>query len=152
MSYSWLEGHLAVGAWGMLFNTFVHVIMYRYYSQVAAGRTVWYKVRLSISPPSSLLFPPPPTTPSTPSRASSPSTCKKYITMLQIVQFATSFLATAYLMYLRAAGSCLHNSGFAAEFTVACNVSFFYLFIDFYRKNNREKKRSAADAETSKDK
>lgn len=99
--WSWLEDDFALGVWGMVFNSGVHVVMYSYYACAVL------KVRFPL---------------------------KRYITMVQIVQFITSFASLIpYYYYDRGtSGGCdgktaLWISGF-------CNASFLLLFIRFYIK------------------
>ncbi|KAA0174908.1 hypothetical protein FNF27_03623 [Cafeteria roenbergensis] len=43
MSWLWLEQRQSLQWIGLLFNTFVHVVMYYYFSRVALGQRVWWK-------------------------------------------------------------------------------------------------------------
>eukprot|EP00039_Didymoeca_costata_P009834 m.131177 g.131177 ORF g.131177 m.131177 type:complete len:256 (+) comp14616_c0_seq3:892-1659(+) len=59
---------------------------------------------------------------------------KKYITSMQIVQFFVSFLITVEFKRLTFSGPCIGGEFGPIDFTVLCNVSFFILFLNFYRK------------------
>eukprot|EP00035_Acanthoeca_spectabilis_P001250 m.78738 g.78738 ORF g.78738 m.78738 type:complete len:285 (+) comp10740_c0_seq2:53-907(+) len=61
---------------------------------------------------------------------------KKYITTMQLVQFALSFVASVYYVrYANDGRGCYGNSFGPFEFTLACNISFFFLFAMFYVKS-----------------
>lgn len=61
---------------------------------------------------------------------------QKYITTMQLVQFALSFVASVYYVrYANDGRGCYGNSFGAFEFTLACNISFFFLFAMFYVKS-----------------
>lgn len=58
---------------------------------------------------------------------------QKYITLMQIVQFGMSFvLSVLYVLTLADGEPCLGAQSYGFEFTLACNVSFFALFLQFY--------------------
>jgi len=69
---------------------------------------------------------------------------KQYITTMQLVQFATSFALTVIFKYLAVNGPCIGGDFFGPlEFSVACNVSFFFLFIRFFIQTYSKKKAGA---------
>eukprot|EP00041_Stephanoeca_diplocostata_P023042 m.559601 g.559601 ORF g.559601 m.559601 type:complete len:302 (+) comp22206_c0_seq5:69-974(+) len=72
---------------------------------------------------------------------------KKYITSMQLVQFATSFVLSAiYYQYSVDGQPCLGSDSGAFEFSVLANVSFFCLFAIFYRSNyTRTKKHTKVE-------
>ena len=90
----------------LLFNTFIHSIMYLYYALAAFGpkiqKYLWWK---------------------------------KYITQLQLAQFATCFVYGVIMVFLQ--------EGFPAGLFwlgFAQNPFFFYMFYDFYRKSYNQPK------------
>ena len=61
---------------------------------------------------------------------------KRAVTNLQIAQFVFSFLVSGGMLYLHfARGGCSGFYGWC--FNCVFNVSLFWLFIDFHRKNYR---------------
>lgn len=64
---------------------------------------------------------------------------KKYITRMQLVQFAASFVFSIVFKYLALTGPCIGGQTGPFEFTLACNLSFFYLFSQFYAKTYKQK-------------
>eukprot|EP00038_Savillea_parva_P031443 m.86612 g.86612 ORF g.86612 m.86612 type:complete len:300 (-) comp9671_c1_seq1:24-923(-) len=68
---------------------------------------------------------------------------KKYITSMQLVQFATSFaLSVIYIQYASDGTPCYGSEFGPFEFTLACNISFFVLFAVFYVQNYSTKAQS----------
>jgi fatty acid elongase 3 len=44
LTWSWMDGKLSFGVFGLLLNTLVHVFMYWYYFAASLGWNVWFKV------------------------------------------------------------------------------------------------------------
>ena len=78
---------------------------------------------------------------------------KQYITTMQLVQFAVSFLLTVVFKYVAMNGPCIGGDFFGPlEFTVAANISFFFLFIRFFIQTYQSKKKGGGKGEASKKK
>lgn len=76
---------------------------------------------------------------------------KKYITTMQLVQFATSFVLTVVFRWYSYDGrECIGSHFGPFEFTLAANVSFFVLFSQFYDSNYKGRKGNQGDREGKK--
>jgi hypothetical protein len=156
MSFLWLDAHMIFHAFGLVFNTSIHVIMYYYYGRSALGRKVIPAAEASIDREN-------------PKRLVVKGTgkryphfekvyaynheglhedqqvigyavqtyapfWKRYLTSMQITQFATSFVLTGiFLYYYFYDGPC--SGGLALCFTMFCNSTFLVLFSNFYKKS-----------------
>jgi len=112
MSWAWLHFGLSYAMIGVLFNTFVHVIMYAYYAGTISKTAMG--LMLAVKP---------------------------YITLLQIIQFASSFLLSLpYVWHNYNAGRidyCLGAPAFA--FSCCLNAAFLFLFTRFFFKTYSKK-------------
>eukprot|EP00929_Paragymnodinium_shiwhaense_P100153 TRINITY_DN62245_c0_g1_i1.p1 TRINITY_DN62245_c0_g1~~TRINITY_DN62245_c0_g1_i1.p1 ORF type:complete len:286 (+),score=35.23 TRINITY_DN62245_c0_g1_i1:58-858(+) len=107
-SWTWYRSNVDWVADGVIFNTFVHCIMYYYYYLAGAKRPPWWK---------------------------------KYVTLLQITQFVTSFIATSFWAYFHATVGC--SSLRVILLSVAFNGWLLVMFIRFYGASYRSKKGDA---------
>jgi len=65
---------------------------------------------------------------------------KKYITTMQLVQFSASFiLSIIFKLYSMDGGVCIGNQFGIFEFSLAVNITFFFLFARFYQQNYKSK-------------
>eukprot|EP00762_Andalucia_godoyi_P004770 ANDGO_03547.mRNA.1 Putative elongation of fatty acids protein DDB_G0272012 len=151
MVYSWLDAHMVFHAYGLLFNVGIHVVMYYYYARCSLGRRVIRRSEIAwvsethialLHDGSSSASPRPRTFANSSGRTDLleyelqmfQPFWKRYLTSMQLVQFATSFFLTfiyAYYYQLRN-GDC--TGLLALIFTLSCNASFLYLFTDFFKK------------------
>jgi len=120
-SWTWTRSDLRLAAGGVLFNTFVHVIMYYYYFACtipSLKQTLWFK---------------------------------KYLTALQILQFITSLVFAAVLVaaHTNAGQGCVGWTAFVCS--TAFNVALLALFINFYHKSYNTKKTSHSQTDRKKD-
>eukprot|EP00928_Gymnodinium_smaydae_P012943 TRINITY_DN14722_c1_g1_i2.p1 TRINITY_DN14722_c1_g1~~TRINITY_DN14722_c1_g1_i2.p1 ORF type:complete len:257 (-),score=42.09 TRINITY_DN14722_c1_g1_i2:107-877(-) len=104
-SWTWMRSEVEWVADGVIFNTFVHCIMYYYYYLAANG---------------------------------TPPRWKKYLTGLQITQFMSSFVATAFWFNFHVKVGC----GFqrVISISVMFNAWLLCMFIAFYKSSYSKRK------------
>eukprot|EP01097_Dermamoeba_algensis_P007591 TRINITY_DN4831_c0_g1_i1.p1 TRINITY_DN4831_c0_g1~~TRINITY_DN4831_c0_g1_i1.p1 ORF type:complete len:197 (-),score=25.08 TRINITY_DN4831_c0_g1_i1:71-661(-) len=121
ITFLWARSNITFCAQGVLFNTFVHVIMYYYFFLTSLGvRGIWWK---------------------------------KYITLLQIVQFVCSLLLAGMFVYyhLNSGGTLGWESESGCSgwrvFLVSTlfNASLLFLFVDFFKKSYSTAERRKED-------
>jgi magnesium-transporting ATPase (P-type) len=111
MAYFWLEHCQSLQFCGLLFNTFVHIPMYRYYAIVSSHDPS--KPRLKIW-------------------------WKNHITHLQIIQFVTSFVLASVTVYLMQYRECAGRAAFIGN--ASFNAILLLQFIQVLAKNSKRDK------------
>ena len=108
VSWTFIRGNNPLDLFGVMFNSFVHIIMYTYYAVSLHVRYIPYK---------------------------------RLITLLQIVQFMTSFLFyAAYLYYYY---TLPNISAFTVHLTIVLiNLSYFSLFVKLFFQKPAPKTKS----------
>ena len=123
MAWAWCQTGQSLQFIGLLFNTFVHVVMYMYYA-ASAGR--WLEI-LEIT--------------------TWKKTIKMTTTRLQIIQFMTSFVCIVYSMFIEMNRSETeaHCSGFGADSFYALyanslfNATLLLAFLNVFKVNAKKK-------------
>mmetsp|Transcript_30421 Transcript_30421/g.70043 ORF Transcript_30421/g.70043 Transcript_30421/m.70043 type:complete len:256 (+) Transcript_30421:68-835(+) len=104
MAWFWCQYQQSLQWGGLLFNTFVHILMYSYYCcRVMGWKTPW----------------------------------KRYITMLQIVQFVTSFvllLITCWIWLQRRQEGSTCAGMYSLLYNCAFNATLLLQFVEVYKK------------------
>jgi hypothetical protein len=103
MCWCWLEYSVSLRYIALMFNVFVHIVMYYYFYLKCINISPWWK---------------------------------KYVTSLQIVQFACSFMLCAYSVYLSAyLGYTCSGMGLLYA-QVVFNATLFTGFVDVLKKTD----------------
>jgi len=124
MAWAWCETAQSLQFIGLLFNTFVHVIMYIYFAASAGKWFEYYNIDSKWK-----------------------KTIKMTITRIQITQFVTSFVCLAISVYIESLRSSTdkHCSGFGADSYYALygnsifNLTMLLAFLNVFSVNNKKK-------------
>eukprot|EP01102_Stenamoeba_stenopodia_P012324 TRINITY_DN3873_c0_g1_i2.p2 TRINITY_DN3873_c0_g1~~TRINITY_DN3873_c0_g1_i2.p2 ORF type:complete len:299 (-),score=72.12 TRINITY_DN3873_c0_g1_i2:1834-2688(-) len=106
MTFQWM---------GVVTNTFIHTLMYYYYTQTAVGKTVWWK---------------------------------KYLTMMQMVQFCINTFVLWLWVFVHYFYGC-SGTYFSWLLTCFANVTFWLLFFKFYSKTYTARTSSSSTTTTT---